>query len=871
MFELSVGAASIAGVVDRPRLSKILDAEVLRVCVVQGPSGAGKTTLVRGWALQQKASRPVTWISVNSLLASRTSFWQHVVTSANRLGHLTDEAARSLSDQLAVTADPIRVAVALLSGFERVTLVFDAYENLGALTPEIDDDITRLVAAVPSVRVLVTTRGRTALAERDLPGGHVSRVVTTSELAFTTDEIRTLIARQAGLNDLQVARSIARSTRGYALEVRAAVLALANLGTVPQVDSAEWSSVLEMRLESLLPDPLAAQFIIDTSVPPYFDIELAARLTGHPEIAGLLSVLERNGFGRWIPYARGRPVFQYVEAVRDVFHTRAADDDERLRRSSSTTAEWLLDNGDLDQSLQFSIAGGDYAVAQLIFLMLLITDPDSYISDRFLAPLQQIPHDELEPHPLLAFALGLALMANPILRQEAPRAFAISITSTAMPVNLSPQLDAFCSASLKAVARRLISEFRESAEASKAAADLADTIDADVVEQFREHIGTILRQLSYSLLQGGKTDDALAVMARSAALCVNETSRNYSIAYAAGANAFAGDIAKAKALQLAIDTSAWPDDLKQSYMNGLGIVAEGFIRLDNLDFAGALDVLSESESYIQTAEFWPFLTAISMAARFGLGQGLAEAERVSVELSMPVPPPGIGDNVGTETLAAWLAHLWLQGGDARRAAQVLGEQPLDSPHLAWARLDALLDAGRHRQALDLATDLLDLPGHTLRTRAATQTVAAVAALREDAPDQAISFLNSAAVIYETYGPRLHVATLAPADRAALAELALRSGTMSVHRYLDLPATAMPDAGRPGIALTPRERVVLTALAVHGSTRAIAHALVVSPHTIKSQLNTIYRKLGVSSRHSALKVAREHGLIGTADTAEIDGM
>lgn len=860
MGELRVGAASIAGVVDRPRLSTILDSDLLQVCVVQGPSGSGKTTLVRSWALQQTSDHPVAWISVNKLLASRHSFWQHVVNSAHRLGLLADDTARSLSDQLTVTADPIRIATALVAESRRLTLVFDTYENLGALTPEIDNDVTRIVATVPTARVLITTRGPTALADQDLPAGRISRVITMSELAFTPDEIHTLVASQTGLDDVHLARSIARSTRGYALEVRAAVLAVANLGTVPRADSAEWSTVLESRLEALLPDPLAARFVADTSVPPYFDIDLAARLTGHPDAEGLLSVLERNGFGRWIPYARGRPVFQYVEAVRDVFRTRAADDDERLRRSSRTTAHWLLDNGDLDQSLQFAIAGGDYATAQLIFLLLLITDPDSYISDRFLVPLQQIPHEELEPHPLLAFALGLALMANPILRQEAPSAFAISIASTAMPVNLSPQLDRFCSASLKAVARRLIFRFRESADASLEAAQLVDAIDADVVEQFREHIGTILRQLSYSLLQGGKIDDALVVMARSAALCVNETSRNYSIAYAAGTSAFAGDIAKAKAFQLAIDTSAWPADLRQSYMNGLGLVAEGFIRLDSLDFAGALDVLGESESYIQTAEFWPFLTAISMAARFGLGQGLAEAERVTAELSKPVPPPGIGDNVGTELLNAWLAHLWLQGGEPRRAAGVLENQRADSPHLAWARVEVLLEAGHARRALDLASVLLELPGHTLRSRAATQTVAAVAAARQGAPDVAISLLNRAAVIYETYGARLHVARLPLADRVVLLELARRSGSTSLQHYLELPTGVTPEAGRPTVELTPRERVVLAALAEHGTTRSIAHALVVSPHTIKSQLHAIYRKLGVSSRDSALRVAREYGLL-----------
>jgi LuxR family maltose regulon positive regulatory protein len=368
----------------------------------------------------------------------------------------------------------------------------------------------------------------------------------------------------------------------------------------------------------------------------------------------------------------------------------------------------------------------------------------------------------------------------------------------------------------------------------------------------------VLRQVSYSLLQGGKIDEALVVMARSAALCSTVTLRNYSIAYAAGTRAFAGDIAKARALEQSIDTSAWPDEFKQSYMNGLGLVGEGFARLDALDFAGALDLLREAESYIQTAEFWPFLTAISVAARFGLGQGLAEAERVATELAGVPPPPGVGDNVGTEYLCGWLAQVWTAAGDVTRAERILGDHAADSPHLAFARVRLQLAVGDDRRALEAATGLLDVPGHTLRSRAALQTVAAVAATRGGDTQLAISLLNAAAVTYETYGPRLHVAMLAPSDRLVLRQL-VRDGSRSLEGYLDV-TDAPADESIVAIALTPRELVVLAALAEHGSARAIAESLVVSRHTVKSQLQSVYRKLGVSSRASAIRVALDLGLL-----------
>ncbi|MGI6878906.1 LuxR C-terminal-related transcriptional regulator [Microbacterium sp. gxy059] len=54
--------------------------------------------------------------------------------------------------------------------------------------------------------------------------------------------------------------------------------------------------------------------------------------------------------------------------------------------------------------------------------------------------------------------------------------------------------------------------------------------------------------------------------------------------------------------------------------------------------------------------------------------------------------------------------------------------------------------------------------------------------------------------------------------------------------------------------------MLEALDRHGTTREIAEALVVSPHTVKAQLQSVYRKLGVSSRRGAVVAARELGLL-----------
>jgi two-component system response regulator DesR len=69
----------------------------------------------------------------------------------------------------------------------------------------------------------------------------------------------------------------------------------------------------------------------------------------------------------------------------------------------------------------------------------------------------------------------------------------------------------------------------------------------------------------------------------------------------------------------------------------------------------------------------------------------------------------------------------------------------------------------------------------------------------------------------------------------------------------------PD-GASEVALSPREREVVTHIS-HGSTNAeIARTLYLSPHTVKEHTSAIYRKLGVRNRAEAVKAAQRLGLI-----------
>jgi ATP/maltotriose-dependent transcriptional regulator MalT len=81
--------------------------------------------------------------------------------------------------------------------------------------------------------------------------------------------------------------------------------------------------------------------------------------------------------------------------------------------------------------------------------------------------------------------------------------------------------------------------------------------------------------------------------------------------------------------------------------------------------------------------------------------------------------------------------------------------------------------------------------------------------------------------------------------------------------LDRPSSA-PVGGAPrgGLVepLTDRELAVLQRLPSSLSTAEIAKVSYVSLNTVKSQVRSVYRKLGVNSRHEAVERARHLGLL-----------
>ena len=691
-------------------------------------------------------------------------------------------------------------------------------------------------------------------------------VLKHTDLAFSIEDIRLLVATHLPTASAPVAGSIYRETAGFPLAVSAMVLALASLEKIPANHKIQWRQLVSEDLTHQFSDPVMLKFVQVTSVAPYFDSTLAKKLSKIGDVAAFIDELERKGFGRWNPYATNRPVFTYVESIRTIFATEFKHaHPKQFLRANSVTAKWFRSNSDYEDALTFAVRGKNYELATEIITALFITSPESYMSDQLANLLRTIPLKSLKNNPTLAFSLGLAYSNNPLMAESAHVLLEAASDSLLKPSLGEESPGRFVVHTMRAVALRQIGRHEESAEVAQTALFNAGLMSADELEGLHGYLVLALRHLGYCLFQAGLVEESVPVINAAVAAATVQPSINYSLSFAAGIHAFMGsNSATEQALEM-IDPTGWPRNHEESYLNVLGTAGKAMWLIDHCDYDGAEQLLARSEHFCARTEFWPFTTSAMMQARLALGHGRREAERINAlpspaGRSLGVQNSGVGKNLGTAAMHNMLAVLWLSAGQPRKAAAVLNEYPPGHHHVAPARMLLHLLTGNATAAVSEYSLAVTAHGSTPRTRAALHSLGAVASLRLESPANALTLLRKAFIVFQTTGVKTHLILIPAEDRTPLLQLAESSGDWEIVQMLSAEVPAPLSNMHLPEELSPREKVVLAQLVHHSSIDEIASALFVSNNTVKTQLRSIYKKLRAGSRGEAIAKALELDLL-----------
>lgn len=836
----------------RTRLLELFDAGH-PLTLLRGPTGSGKTALVAEWARSTPANG--VWVSIDSDIGSRLRYWRTVITAMDDAGLLPDHSP------LRAELEPTGLRRTLRRGFLQLTgpqvLIIDNASTV--MDPEIDDDVIALARDVTNLSIVIAGRGRTTL-EHPRVGLQVDRqLIGPADLAFTAQEIEELF-RSAG-QDACDGASVQKVTGGHPALVRAILqrgMATTNMSqraTLPSFVAA----VVRSEVRRHLNDPRRrelARFLLRCSLPDSLSAGLVDRLGEGTRVAQHLQELERQGVMDTDPESGVITVWAAIrEQLREEARARLPTELPDLHRR---IALWELNAGLPLPALRHAVASDDYALVSTVIRSHWV----QFLWDGILVEAEhivaQIPRYELQHQPVIAALLGLAANMDPNRRRRAVGYLAIGVEGARRHRRAAARRQYLFFGMLETSLARIAGEDHRLISRSSA---LARTLDERTSQPIPRPSEPIVRtQLAITFFRSGRPREALEVLRDAVSVPADNPglAAQQALSIKAGIYAHLGQMRTSRQLLARAAKLPWPPGVGDSYLGVLGHYAAVWDRVEEFDLIGAqehLDVIAPQEVNIEFAPYIALLGAYLAALRGQADEGLVQLTDAvgRLESDRRLLP---GERVMLVKPVALLNLASGRVGAARLALQSQDGAPISSVLLAVVELAA----GRPEEALvHLATRQQN--SATPRSAAVQHLVLAAASLRHGDRAGALAAAEQLVGLMGHHQVREHLVYVPRRDLVAIADLlvAERPDLGQPLGDLDQVPDIIPTPVDVGL-LSKRENVVLRELSRHASTTDIARSLEVSPNTVKSQLRSIYRKLGATSRQDALATAVREGLL-----------
>ena len=355
--------------IDRGDLVAALDrAATRKVTIISAPAGSGKTSLLRAWADRPGQPRRLAVLQMQRDQQDAQQFW---LALHNAVRHVT--GASSGAELPAATPDfnaPAmvdRVLSELADTRSSVTLVI---EDLHELTsPEALSQLTRLLTNLPPrVHAILTTRHDVRLRLHQLRLAGELAEIRAADLRFSERETSELLDTSGIALSAAGAALLHQRTEGWAAGLRLAAISLTGHPD-PERFVAEFSGSDRTVAEYLLAEMLDRQppdvqdLLLRTSLLDRVNGELADVLTGRPGSERILLDLEdANAFVESLD--PGRAWFRYHHLLADFLRLELRrtlpDQVPVLHRRA---AEWYIRQGQVVDAIRHTQAAGGWADA----------------------------------------------------------------------------------------------------------------------------------------------------------------------------------------------------------------------------------------------------------------------------------------------------------------------------------------------------------------------------------------------------------------------------------------------------------------------------------------------------------------------------
>jgi len=875
--------------VSRPHLVERLNAGLhrnARLTLISAPAGFGKTTLLAEWVHSRgvvtplgdrdrvAAPLPVAWLSLDDGDNDPIRFLSYFIAALQTMQEGVGSGVLGMLQATPAQASPMEhLLIGLINDIANIDpflLVLDDYHLI--TSRPIHDAMDYLLDHLPAnAHLVMATRSDPPLALSRLRGRGQLTELRQADLSFSAAETAALLTRVMGLDlaadDLA---TLAGRTEGWVTGLQMAAVSLQGrdaeqASSFIQGLSGSYRYILDYLVEEVLQrQPAEMQdFLLQTSILDRLTGDLCDFVTGREDSCALLEQIERANLFV-VPLDSERCWYRYHRLFADLLRARLEQAQaELLLVLHQRASQWYEQEDILDEAINHAQAAGDPArIAAIIEAhgMAVLMRGELAALGRWIASL---PESFIVESPLICVLDAWVMLLTGRFQQSEARLQQAETVSDS-------QLSADMVGKIATVRAFLVSQAGDVVRTLEYANQALESLgENDLGEQSLVHfvLGGV------HLLRGEVATAGDAMLLASE---MGQKGGNIHIVLPA-LNALAairmhqGRLQQARtiamqAVQLGGGSLERPLPIAAGAISALADLAYEWNKLDK--------ALQYARQGVELGRQWGNVDTLCnnylTLAQVLLAHGELEAAREALEQA-EATSGGLAEapTFLSMSQARWAAY-WLAKGDLGAAASWADSVAIKKPDflyspeaLALARVQLVLD--RPEQALQGLAPLLAMAREKGMVMVLIEGLAvqALAYQVQGRADAALASLRESLELAQGEGFLRRFLDLGSDIESLLKQLAGQEPKGAyVHQLLAQFAgrATIPHADALIEQLSPRELDVLQRVAEGLSNREIAGQLFVAESTVKSHLNTVYRKLGVKNRTQAVAKARDLRLL-----------
>jgi LuxR family maltose regulon positive regulatory protein len=862
------------GLIDRGDLLAALDrAAAGRVTIISAPAGSGKTSLLRAWADRQP--RRLAVVQVQRDQQDAQQFWLTLLDAVRHAAGAVGDAEPSVATpEFNAQAMVGRVLAELSDVRGDITLVIDDLHELNSA--EALGQLTGLLMNLPAhAHAILATRRDLRLRLHQLRLAGQLAEIRGMDLRFSEREARELLDASGITLSHAGTALLHQRTEGWAAGLRLAALSLAGHPD-PERFVAEFSGSDRTVAEYLLAEMLERQpadvqdLLLRTCVLDRVSGELADLMTGRPGSERILLDLEdANAFVMALD--PGRTWFRYHHLLEDFLRlelrrTRPEDVPALHRRA----AAWFSEHNQVADAVRHTQAAGDWSgAARLLADHSLSLGLDGR-TQTIQALLRAFPPGA--DHPELALARATVDVLQGRLDEAAAHLSVAEIYVETAPPDRQRRLRVAVASLRLSLARRrghlsdVIEQARFLASRSPGGPDEDIALGSDLRAVALMNLGTA-EAWSLGLPDAERHLQEGAALAREIGRPYLEVTCLAQLGFASKVHSFAITAQRCLEAVALAERYGWGAE---------SILAPALVTLAGVmvwtgDFGESERWLHRSARALQT-DTGPDIglllhhtTALLQACRGRHLEALEEFTAADYLQSQLEGTHALANQV-TGWMLATQARLGMSG-EARAALAALADERARTGEIRNAYAVICLAEGHPARALGALQDVLDGAAPVIGYVTVVEALLLAGLAHRELGDQRAANQAAERALALAEADRL-VLPFAMTSSRELLEALPRHETAHAALLVDIldilhdspPAAGHHSALPRAEELSPGELKVLRYLPTNMSRQQIARELSVSANTVSTHIRSIYAKLQVRDRSSAVQRARQLRLL-----------